>query len=84
MTTNRKDLVIVEQSNGFCVRDMSVPHIEFHNWGQLCSGCPTREDAEQFITEYLAEQREIAEQMKKAADEPGPWDADDNERENKP
>jgi hypothetical protein len=54
MIVDRKDLVIVELSNGFCVRDMSVPHTEFHQWGYLCSGCPTREDAEQFITEYIA------------------------------
>jgi hypothetical protein len=84
MTTNRKDLVIVELSNGFCVRDLSVPHTELHNRGFLCEGCPTREDAEQFITKYIAEERERTKRMKERADEPWPFDADDNERESKP
>jgi hypothetical protein len=73
MTTDRNDLVIVELSDGFAVRDMSVPHTEFHQYGFLCAGCPTREDAEQFIMRYIAEQREIAERMEKAAREPPPF-----------
>jgi hypothetical protein len=73
MTIDRKDLVIVEISDGFAVRDMSVSHTEYHQWGFLCAGCPTREDAEQFITKYLVEERERAERMKKAADEPLPF-----------
>jgi len=73
MTSDRNELVIVEQSNGFAVHDMSVPRVEFHNWGILCEGCPTREDAEKFITEYIAEQRAIADRAKKAKDEPLPF-----------
>jgi len=73
MTINRKDLVIVELSDGFAVRDTSESPAEYNNYGFLCAGCPTREDAERFIAEYLAEQREDAERMKKAKDEPLPF-----------
>ena len=73
MTTNREKLVIEELSDGFAVRDMSVPHTEFRQYGFLCCGCPTREDAEQFIADYLAEEREREEIMKKASDEPLPF-----------
>jgi hypothetical protein len=63
---DHKELGIVELSDGFAVRvrDMSVPHTEYHQWGYLCRGCPTRDDAEQFIAEYIVEQ--IAERMKNA------------------
>jgi hypothetical protein len=73
MTTDRNDLVIVELSDGFAVRDMSEPPTESNNYGFLCGGCPTREDAEQFIAEYLAEQRAIADRAKQAKDEPLPF-----------
>jgi len=85
MIIDRKDLVIVEMSDGFCIRDMSVSHTEFHQWGYLCSGCPTREDAEQFIAEYITKEHERAKRMKEPDDdEPPPWDADGSERGSKP
>jgi hypothetical protein len=73
MTTDRKELVIVELSDGFAVRNTSESPAEYNNYGFLCAGCPTREDAEQFIAEYLAKERERAERMKKAKDEPLPF-----------
>ena len=57
MTTNREELVIVELSDGFAVRDTSEEPAEYNHYGYLCMGCPSRADAERFIADYLA--REI-------------------------
>jgi hypothetical protein len=38
--------------NGWAVVDMSVPQTEEHNWGVICLGCSSREDAEQYICDY--------------------------------
>ena len=73
MTTNREKLVIEELSDGFAVRDMSEPQMEFHQWGFLSCGFRTREDAEQYIAKYIAEERAREERMEKVSNEPFPF-----------
>jgi hypothetical protein len=59
MSEHEPKLEIVQMSgvDYFTVVDINAPKTEFYNYGILCDGCPTRADAEQFITEWEAEEK---------------------------
>jgi hypothetical protein len=79
MSEHEPKLEIVQMSgvDYFTVVDVNAPKTEFYNYGILCDGCPTREDAEQFVAEFKAEQERLRERSADDEDdEDWPFDGD--------